>query len=161
VGKYQKPKKNLHREFFYLNHDTILNSLSAFEAGQIDEILEKTTEASEGSVDGGVGFKGTRIGGVKKKQGSIHEELVKTRTRFSSFESWFSRLAEEGALGTFDEWDMEVRDEVAVGDTLHFSADVRVSPLFKMITAYSSFTQTPQTFGLKQQGLAEAKRISR
>ncbi|WP_436837020.1 DUF6414 family protein [Micromonospora tulbaghiae] len=128
--------------------------------GRIDEIVEKTTEASEGSIDGGIGIKGTRVGGAKKKQGSIQEELVKTRTRFSSFESWFRRLKEEGALGTFDEWDMEVRDEVSVGDTLHFSADVSVSPLFKLVTAYSSFAKAPQQFGLKQQELANIKRTA-
>ncbi|MER6587412.1 DUF6414 family protein [Micromonospora chalcea] len=158
MGKYQKPKKNLHREFVYLNHDTVLNSLSAFEAGRIDEILEKTTEASEGSFDGGIGFKGAKVGGAKKKQGSVQEELVKTRTRFSSFEAWFQRLSEEGAIGTFDEWDMGVRDELSVGDTIHFVADVRVSPLFKLVTAFSAFTQSPQTFGLRNQELAELKR---
>ncbi len=103
MGEYKKPKKNLHREFVYLNHDAILNSLSAFEAGRIDEIVEKTTEATEGGIDGSLGFKGAKIGGARKKQGTLQEELVRTRTWFSSFESWHSKLIEEDALGTFTE----------------------------------------------------------
>jgi hypothetical protein len=161
LGTYHKPKKSLHREFVYLNQDSVLNSLSAFEAGQVDKILEKTSEASEGGVEGGLGVKGARLGGSKKRQGSIQEELVRTRTRFSSFESWFQRLVEEDALGKFDDWDMDVRDQLAAGDTLHFSADVRVSPLFKLVTAYSSFAQNPAIFGIKQQDLAETKRVAK
>ncbi|WP_148272222.1 hypothetical protein [Micromonospora maris] len=158
MGTYQKPKKNLHREFIYLNHDSVLNSLSAFEAGQVDQILEKTSEASEGGVDAGLGFKGTRVGGSKKRQGSIQEELVRTRTRFSSFESWLQRLTDEGAIGSFDEWDMQVRDQISAGDTIHFTADVYTSPLYKLVTAFSSFADNPAMFGTRQQDNASNKR---
>lgn len=157
MGKYQKPKKNLHREFAYLNHDSILNSLSAFEAGQVDEIVEKTTEAVEGGFEAGVGYKGARVGGRKKRQGSIQEELVRTRTWFSAFDAWHQRLMEESAIGTFDEWDMSVRDEIEVGDTVSFSADLRVSPLYKLVTAFASFAANSATFGIEAKNVPGIK----
>jgi hypothetical protein len=158
LGAYQKPKKNLHREFVYLNHEVIINSLSAFEAGQVDEILERTNEASEGGFEAGVGFRGAKVGGNKKRQGSIQEELVRTRTLFSAFESWYQRLREEGALGTFSDWDMSVRDEIEIGETIQFFADIRVSPLFKLVMAYMSFASNPAMFGVKGNMVAETKK---
>jgi hypothetical protein len=54
MSGYRKPKARLHREFVYLNHDTVLNSLSALEAGKVDEIIEKTSEAREGGLSASV-----------------------------------------------------------------------------------------------------------
>ena len=79
---YRAPKKRLHREFLYLNHDTILNSLSALEAGKVDEIIQKVIEAKEGGFEGSVGAGPVKGDGGKKKKASIEEELVKTRTWF-------------------------------------------------------------------------------
>ena len=47
MSGYQKPKTGLHKEFVYLNDDTIMNSLSALEAGKVDEILQKVSETRE------------------------------------------------------------------------------------------------------------------
>jgi hypothetical protein len=158
VGTYTKPKANLHREFVYLNYESVLNSLSAFEAGQIDSIIEKTTAGSDRGLEAGIGFKGARAGASKKRQESIHEELVRTRTRFSAFESWYRQLEEAGALGGFDEWDMSVRDELSAGDTIKFAADIHVSPLFKLVTAFTSFTNNPGSISMRQQDVTSMKK---
>ena len=47
---YKKPKSRLHREFLYLDNETIVNSLSALEAGKVDEIISKIDEAREGGL---------------------------------------------------------------------------------------------------------------
>lgn len=88
----------------------------------------------------------------------MQEELVRTRTRFSAFESWFERLKDDEAMGAFDEWDMKVRDEISVGETIHFTADIVVSPLFKVITAYTSFVNNPGAIDVRQQDLASMKK---
>lgn len=68
---YQAPKIRHHREFLYLNHDTILNSLSALEAGKVDEIIQKVNEAREGGLEASVGVGPVRGGGRKKMSATV------------------------------------------------------------------------------------------
>jgi uncharacterized protein YicC (UPF0701 family) len=99
MSGYSKPKTRLHREFLYLNHDTVINSLSAFESGKVDEIIEKVSEAREGGLEGSVGHGVAKVAGGKKKTSNIEEELKRTRTHFSAFEAWSRHLEEAGAFG--------------------------------------------------------------
>lgn len=162
---YKPPKKHLHREFLYLNHDTVLNSLSALEAGKVDEIIQKVNEAREGRFDASLGAGPVRGGGGKKKAASVEEQLVRTRTRFSAFEAWIEHLSSEDAIGTFDVWDADVRNALTVGDTLRFDADLVLSPIHKVFRTYLSFADSagrPGTpFSQKGQALAETKQMAK
>jgi len=73
MGSYKKPKLQLHHEFAYLNHDTVINALSAFEAGKVDEIILKASEAREGGLDASIGVGPVKGGGSKKRQATIQE----------------------------------------------------------------------------------------
>jgi hypothetical protein len=165
VAKYNAPKAHLHQEFLYLNHDTVLNALSAFEAGKVDEIIEKTAEAKDGGAGISVGAGPVKGGAGKKKQASIQEELVRTRTWFSAFDSWHRFLKDNDAIGTFDGWDSEVRNELSVGDTIEFQADVRLSPLHKLLTTFLSYAAGAGTanspFQVAGKEAAEAKKTAR
>jgi hypothetical protein len=162
---YQPPKQKLHRQFLYLNHDTVLNSLSALEAGEVDEIIQKVTEAREGGIEGSVGAGPVRGGARKKKQASVEEELVRTRTWFSAFDAWYRYLSEAGGFGRFDEWDLDVRNALSVGDTLEFSAELVLSPVHKIFRTYISFAEDAakpgHVFSLKGAELTEAKNMAR
>lgn len=136
---YQKPKHRLHRDFVYLNHDTILNSLSALEAGKVDEIIQKTSEATDRGLEAGVSAGPVKAGAGKKKQANMEYELVRRRTLFSGFDAWHSQLTDRDALGRFDTWDLEVRNELEVGDTIEFRGQVSLSPLYLMFASYQSF----------------------
>jgi hypothetical protein len=164
MGKYNSPKVRLHHEFLYLNHDTVLNALSALEAGAVDEIIEKTTEAHEGGLEGGLSYGPLKAGGSKKKQSNIQEELVRTRTWFSAFDAWQRALDSHDAVGTFDVWDMDVRDAMSVGDTIRFEADVVLSPVHKILTTYVSFAANAgkqgSMFEMSGKELAEAKKTA-
>lgn len=164
MAGYRAPKQRLHREFLYLNHDTVLNSLSALEAGKVDEILQKVSEAKEGGVEASLGVGPVRGRGGKKKAANIEEELVKTRTWFSAFDSWYQHLSTGGAIGTFDEWDVDVRDALTVGDTLEFQADVVLSPVHKVLRTFVSFAETAarpgNVFSQKGAELAETKKTA-
>jgi hypothetical protein len=165
MGEYKKPKARLHHEFVYLNHDTILNALSAFEAGKVDEIIEKTSAASEGGIEGGLGVGPAKASGGKKRQRTMQEELVRTRTWFSAFNAWHAHLIAESDIGTFDEWDEGVRSQLSVGDTVEFVAEVRLSPLHQLLTTFTSFAagagSPGSSFQLKQSEIAEAKKTAR
>jgi hypothetical protein len=149
----------------YLNHDTVLNSLSALEAGEVDEIIRKVVEAKEGGLEASVGTGPVRGGGGKKKKATIEEELVKTRTWFSAFEAWHTYLTESEAIGTFDAWDSDVRAALSVGDTLEFTAQLVLSPvhkLFRTFLAFASSAAKPNNpFSQKGAELQETKQSAR
>lgn len=143
---YRKPKSRLHREFLYLDNETIVNSLSALEAGKVDEIIQKINEAREGGFGGALSAPGVDVGGSRKKTGSVEEELVRTRTTFSAFEAWYALLQSAEAFGTFDEWTDDVRNDLGVGDTLEFQAEIELTPmhlLMRTFLAYAAAAENP------------------
>jgi hypothetical protein len=142
VTGYKRPKKRLHRDFLYLDHETVINSLSAIEAGKVDEIIQKVNEAREGGFDAGVSAGAVRAKGARKRQARVEEELVKTRTWFSAFDAWYTELAREEAIGTFDDWNLEVRNALEIGDTLEFEADLVLSPVHKLLRTFVSFAES-------------------
>lgn len=160
MSTYRAPKRRLHREFLYLNHDTVLNSLSALEAGKVDEIIQKVNEAKEGGMDVSAGVGPVRGGGKKTKGSTVQEELVRTRTWFSAYDAWYRYLSNEGAIGSFDTWSEDVRGELAVGDTLEFAADLVLSPIHKLLRTFISYSENAGTFGTTGKELAEVKKTA-
>jgi hypothetical protein len=165
MGKYNAPKKRLHREFIYLDDESIINSLSAFEAGKVDEIIEKTTEATEKGFGGELGAGPATLKGARLKQAELKEELVRKRTRFSTFEAWHQTMTVEDAFGRFKDWDMEVRNALRSGDTLEFDAQIELTPLHMMIATFAAYARSAETaespFELNKQQLAETKKTAR
>jgi hypothetical protein len=162
---YRPPQTRLHREFLYLNHDTILNSLSALEAGKVDEIIQKAVEAKEGGVDASIGAGPVRGGGGKKRRATIEEELVKTRTWFSAFDAWHEYLLAADAIGSFDAWDLDVRNALTIGDTVKFTARLVLSPVHKVFRTFLSYatdaSKPDSVFSQKGAALAETKKTAR
>jgi hypothetical protein len=147
MGEYRPPKKRLHRDFVYLDHDSVLNSLSAFEAGRVDEIIEKTTEATDRAVEGGLKLGPAKGGVSRKRESELQGELVRKRTRFSAFESWYQQLRDEDAIGSFDVWDMNVRNGLRVGDTIEFQSRVRLSPLHLLFATFAAYARSASPTG--------------
>ncbi|HEX3781415.1 MAG TPA: hypothetical protein VHX38_17280 [Pseudonocardiaceae bacterium] len=164
MSGYRKPKQHLHREFVYLNHDTILNSLSAIEAGEVDEIIQKANEAREGGLDGAISVGPAKASGGRKRSSTIQEELVRTRTWFSAFDAWHRYLDDANAIGTFDTWDTEVRDELQIGDTIRFQANIAIAPLHKLFHTYIAFASNlnkpNSVFQVKGSELQDTKKIT-
>lgn len=165
MSGYKKPKKRLHREFVYLNVDTVINSLSAFEAGKVDEIIEKISEAREAGFQGGVGMGPTKVSGGRKKTANVEEELTRTRTNFSAFEEWHRYLDSESAFGELESWDLDTRDELEVGDTIRFIAHVKLTPIQRLLLTFIDFAgqaSNPDS-ALKQPAakVTETKKIAR
>jgi hypothetical protein len=142
-----------------------MNSLSALEAGKIDEILQKANEAREGGISGGIGAGPVDVSGGKKKSSNIEEQLVRTRTVFSAFDEWYKHLNNGDALGTFDKWDLEVRNDLATGDTLQFEARLTLTPVHRILRTFISFADQAQipgsVFQQKGEQLNETKKVAR
>lgn len=74
---YHAPATRVHRGFFYLDDETVINSLSAVESGKIDEVVAEVNSAREGGFGGGVGIQGAKVEGAKKSTSGFEEEMVR------------------------------------------------------------------------------------
>ncbi|QOC25563.1 hypothetical protein IC744_04115 [Microbacterium hominis] len=151
MGKYNAPKKRVHRGFVYLDDGVVINSLSALESGKIDEVVAKIAQAREGGLAGGLnaglGSAGAKIEGGRKATTALEEEVVRTRTRFSIFEIWYQKLLEEKALGTFDGWDASAMHDVEPGDTVEVTGTLELVPLQTLLRLYRWFAAQAQDQG--------------
>ncbi|GAA1650582.1 hypothetical protein GCM10009744_47750 [Kribbella alba] len=147
MGEYKKPNKQVHRGFSYLDDETVINSLSAIEAGKIDEVVAKIVNAKHGGGGGGVGVPGLKVEGEYKSDTSLEEEMVRTRTRFSVFEIWYGILQNSKALGRFDGWAPGALVGVQPGDTVEIRAAVSVAPLQTMLRLFYWFADQAKSQG--------------
>jgi hypothetical protein len=145
--KYCKPDKRIHRGFYYLDDETVINSLSAVEAGEVDKVLAKINTAREGGIGGGIGMQGAKLEGSRKSTSELEEEMVRTRTRFSVFEIWYNNLLANKALGSFDGWGPGVLSDVQPGDTVELKARLNLAPLQAMFRMYAWFVKQARTQG--------------
>lgn len=138
---YKSPKERLHRDFFYLNDEVAINSLSALESGKVDEIVSRTTTAREGGFSGELKIPvvDAGVGGGKKSSSEIEEEMVRTRTRFSIFDAWYRLMHEKKAIGTFDGWGEGALEGVEPGDTVEFRSELSLGPLQTVLRLFLWF----------------------
>jgi len=146
LARYSRPEKKRHRGFVYLDDDAVINSLSAIEAGKIDEVVAKIVSAKEGTLSGGVGSPIVKAGGERTTSSSFEEAITRTRTRFSFFEIWYSLLTSEKSIGRFEGWDDYILADVEPGDTVELRAEVRMQPaqiMFRLFLWYSEQSKKP------------------
>jgi hypothetical protein len=167
-ARYRKPENRVHRGFYYLNDETVINSLSAVEAGKVDEVLARINTAREGGLGGGIGIHSAKVEGAKKSTSEFEEEMVRTRTRFSVFEIWHDSLIKSKALGFFEGWSPDILDDVQSGDTVEFKAQLELAPLQTMFRMYGWYAKQARTQGsiFAQKGeelksVKEAERVFR
>lgn len=143
MAVYKSPKERLHRDFFYLNDEVAINSLSALESGKVDEIVSRTTTAREGGFSGEVKLPvvDVGVGGSRKSSSEIEEEMVRTRTRFSIFDAWYRLMHDKKALGTFDGWGESALEGVEPGDTVELRARLSQGPLQTVLRLYLWFAE--------------------
>ena len=164
---YKKPDKQAHKGFFYLNDETVINSLSALESGKVDEIVSKTTMAREGGFTGEARIPGTVLsaGGGKKSSTGVEEEMVRTRTRFSLFDAWYKLLKDDKALGSFEGWGKEALEGINTGDTIEVRADLSLGSLQTVLRLFLWFADQASKQGtpFTQKGdeLKETKQSAR
>lgn len=164
MGGYKKPKKQMHRDFLYLDDSAIVNALSAMEAGKIDEIIEQSQMVRDTGFDASLGYGPAKIAAKKGKTADVTANLVRTRTAFSAFEAWYQFLKSEDGLGELTSWDTETRNELEVGDTLEVRARIEFAPIHKVFAVYLSYVDNANKpdsfFRVKTAQLAELKKVA-
>ena len=139
---YRKPKARLHREFLYLDDGSIVNSLSAIEAGKIDEIIEQTRLTTGSGIEAGLGYGPAKIAAKKGKDSDVTANLRRTRTAFSAFDAWYRHLSEAEALGVLTSWDEDTRNQLEVGDTIELRARLEIAPIHKLIALFVKYVES-------------------
>lgn len=164
MGGYKKPKKQMHRDFLYLDDSAIVNALSAMEAGKVDEIIEQSQTVKDTGFDASLGYGPAKIAAKKGKTADVTANLVRTRTAFSAFEAWYQFLKSEDGLGELTGWDPETRNELEVGDTLEVRARIEFAPIHKVFAVYLSYVDNANKpdsfFRVKTAQLAELKKVA-
>lgn len=164
MSGYKKPKRQLHRDFLYLDDAAVVNALSAMEAGKVDEIIEQSQVVKEAGIDASLGYGPAKLAAKKGKTADVTANLVRTRTAFSAFDAWYQYLRSEDGLGELTGWDGETRDELEVGDTLEVKARVEFAPIHKVLAiffAYVDSANKPDSFVKVQTAkLAELKKVA-
>ncbi len=162
---YVNPANRVHRGFFYLDDETVINSLSAVEAGKIDEVVQKVNSLSEGGIGGSAGISTVKLEGGKKTTSELEQELVRKRTRFSVFEIWYQNLVGQKAIGSFNGWGSDAIDKVEPGDTVELKCTLEVAPLTTLLRAFLWFAEQAKTqgniFSVKGDALKELKEAER
>lgn len=164
MSAYKKPKKQVHRDFLYLDDSAIVNALSAMESGKVDEIIEQSQTVKDGIVEGGLGYGPAKISAKKGRSSDVTANLVRTRTAFSAFEAWYQFLRGQDGLGELTGWDAQTRDELEVGDTLEVKARVEFAPIHKVFAVFTSYVDSankPDSFvAIKTAELAGLKKVA-
>ena len=83
-GVLTKPKTQAYRSFLYLNGDEVINSLSALQGGDIDEILTRTAEEGGGEVGAELNVGAAKGKGGRKRSRRSEEEIRRKRTEPSA-----------------------------------------------------------------------------
>ncbi|MFC8042964.1 hypothetical protein [Nocardia sp. NPDC057353] len=145
MATYRKPSKSLHKSFFYLNDEIVVNSLSALEAGKVDEVISKAVVAREGGGSLGANFTVASVGakaeGSKKGSSTLEEEMTRTRTRFSIFHLWYELLEQHKALGLFEGWGEGALVDVRPGDTVVLHAELEILSMYGLVGMFQWFAE--------------------
>jgi len=169
MSTYERPTRNLHRGFFYLDDEVVVNSLSSFEAGKVDEVVSKAVVAREGGgalgASLGLGALSGKAEVSKKGSTTMEEEITKTRTRFSIFHLWHEQLRSEKAIGQFSDWGNAALVDVSPGDTVTIRARLDVVPIYGLMRMFLWYADKAAQQGhpLSQKGeeLKSTKEASR
>lgn len=149
---YESPKKKLHRSFVYLDDELVINSLSAFEAGQIDDIVSKIVDAKENSFGGSIsanalGTVNVNAEGKKGKHVSFEDELIRKRTKFSVFEAWYNCLEKGQALGKLDNPSNWLAKKPDIGDVIEVRGKVRMHEIFSLVRMFNDYAKSTKIPG--------------
>jgi hypothetical protein len=148
---YQRPKERLHKGFVYLDDETVTNSLSAIEAGKIDEVLSKVSQTSRGGFGGslaaGLGPAKADLKADKSSASELEETVRRTRTRFSIFEAWYETMTSRNGIGKFTGWGPDALRDVEPGDTVEFRGGLELSGLETIVRLYKWYAGMAETKG--------------
>jgi hypothetical protein len=158
TGQLKKPQAKLYKSFLYLNGDEVINSLSALQGGDIDEVLTRSGEEGTGELGGEIGIASVKAKGGKKRSRKYEEEVRRKRTEHSAAALLLDKLHAEEAIGIVQgDYGPSVYQDLEEHMLLEFQAGVRIHPLHQTVTAARAWLKAAPGFGASKQDLAEMR----
>jgi hypothetical protein len=155
-----KPKSNVFRTFLYIDAGEVINSLSALEGGEVDEVLTRIAEEGGGELGAEIGAGPVRGRAGKHKQKKLEEEIRRRRTEYSAASGLLRLLNEQDAVGKISgSYGQDVYSELEEQMLLEFRAQIRVHPLHQMISAGRAWLAAAPTFGISKADVQSVKEI--
>ena len=147
-ARLKKPKTRAYRSFLYLNGDEVINSLSALEGGDVDEVLIRHSEEGGGEIGAEVGISPAKARGGKKRVKRFEEEVRRKRTYHSAATLLLKKLHEQEALGIVEgDYGSAIYEDLEEHELLELRAEIRIHPLHQVINAARSFVKVAATYG--------------
>ncbi len=160
AGTLRPPKAQVYRSFLYLDGDEVINSLSALEGGDVDEVLVRTATEGGGEVGGELGagpVKG-RVG--KKKSQRFEEEVLRKRTEHSAATLLLRKLHDQEAIGVVDgDYGPEVYPQLHEHMLLEFRAEIRVHPLHQVVSAARGWLKAAPALGVGREDMRSMTQV--
>lgn len=167
MSNFKKPKSNVYKRFLYINEDDVLNSLSGFEGGAIDEIIQKMGEEGSKGLGLEVGANVPGVGeakakGDRKKSQKLEEEIRRKRTVYSATIALLEKLHKEDAIGVIEgDYAPEIYEQLEENMPIEFRADIRIHPLHQLVNVAQGWSQLAQDFGLSKKEANEFTQVAR
>jgi hypothetical protein len=155
-----KPKNNLFRTFLYLDAQEVVNSLSALEGGEVDEVLTRIAEEGGGELGGEVAAGPIRGRAGKRKQRKLEEEVRRRRTEYSAASALLRLLHEQEAIGVLSgSYDQDVYEQLEEQMLLELRGNIRIHPLHQMLSAGRAWLAAAPTFGIPKADIQTAREL--
>lgn len=129
------------RTYLFLDANQVVQSLSEFEGGIIDE-LKIRSETVE------------RSSNVEPETGASHnarmrreEEVLSQRTGYSRVRTLLDQLREMDLIGSANTYSPEFYEAMREGDLYEFKAEIRLHPFHQFVAAVQSVEQFGRDWG--------------
>lgn len=160
ASNLRKPTSNIFRSYLYLDSDVVLNSLSAIEGGDVDEVLTRITEEHGSDLGGELRVPGAKGRAGKKKGRSLEEEIRRRRTEQSAATSLLRKLRDEDAIGLIEgDYGEETYGALEERMLLEFRARIAIHPLHQALATARSFIDMAPNFGIGRDELQEMREV--
>ena len=157
-ARLKKPKARAYRSFLYLNGDEVINSLSALEGGDVDEVLVRHAEEGGGDFGGELNLPPAKARGGRKRARKFEEEVRRKRTYHSAATLLLKKLHEEEAIGVIEgEYGAAVYEDLEEHELLEFQAEIRIHPLHQVISAARGFLAVAGEFGVSKEEIRDIR----
>ena len=154
----KKPSTNVFRNFLYLDGGAVLNTLSAIEGGDIDDVLTPTHEEGAGELGGELRLPGASVRGGKKSARRLEEEIHRKRTEHSAATKLLRLVHDADAIGVLgttygDREHAELEEHMM----LELRGRIRIHPLHQAVSAARAWLGAAATFGVSKSDAADVR----
>ena len=126
VLEFKPAEHHVYRRFLYLDGDEVLNSLSAIQGGDVEEVLDQAVREGGGGAGFAIGAGPAMLELKGHRKRTVKQELTRKRTAHSAVETFLTQLHQSGGLSRLSGGcDPGVYERLTENDTLQIDVDLQ------------------------------------